>query len=70
MPLQVTFGALLITQLIKSRFWCLSRAQKLWELFFFWIQHVQIRLEHISEQLYQQNAIASYFWCIINYQIN
>ena len=27
----------------------------------FWVQHVQIRLEHISKQLYQQNAITAYF---------
>ena len=67
---RVLIEPLLITQLIKSQFSDLSGAQNIRELFFFWIQHVQIRLEHILEQLYQQNAIASYFWCIINYPIN
>ena len=66
----VLIEPLLITQLIKSQFSDLSSAQKIWELFFFLIQHVHIRLEHISKQLYQQNAITTYFWCIINYPIN
>ena len=43
---------------------------KKFENSFFWIQYVQIRLEHISKHLYQKNGITSYFWCIINYPIN
>ena len=65
----VLIEPLLITQLIKLQFSGLSRAQKFGNSFL-WIQHVQIRLEHISKHLYQKNAITSYFWCIINYSIN
>ena len=39
---------------------------KKWKLFFF-VQHIQIRLEHISKTLLQtKNAVTSYFWWLSN----
>ena len=53
MPSQVIFGALLITQLIKSRFEAFLVLKKFGNSFCL-IQHVQIRLEHISKHFYQK----------------
>ena len=53
MPSQVIFGALLITQLIKSRFGAFPVLKK-FGISFCLIQHIQIRLEHISKHFYQK----------------